>query len=138
MAEGILKHQLAIDGIEALVDSAGTSSWHHGERPDNRAILTCRKKGIDISDQRSRPFVYEDFEHFDLIFAMDHENYQNILRLTDKPEHRKKVHLIMNTLYPGSNRAVPDPYYGGDEGFNKVFKLLEDGAKAIINKHLRT
>ena len=137
MAEGILKHHLAKNGLKAVVDSAGTSAWHHGEPPDTRATITCRKKGINISDQRSRPFIYEDFDRFDLIFAMDHENYNNIIRLTDRPEHRAKVHMIMNMVNPGANRAVPDPYYGGNDGFNKVFCMLEDGAKSIIKQYIK-
>lgn len=135
MAEGILKHELAQRGLVARVDSAGTSGWHQGELPDERAIETCRRYGIDITDQRSRPFEAEDFDRFDLIYAMDQDNFRNILRMTNYEDHREKVHLIMNTVKPGANQSVPDPYYGGDSGFEKVYNMLKQAAEAIIAHH---
>jgi protein-tyrosine phosphatase len=137
MAEGILKHELLKRKIHALVDSAGTSAWHQGELPDDRAIETCMKHGIDITDQRSRPFIQEDFSRFDLIFAMDQDNFNNIQRLAQTEVDRGKVHLIMNTVNPGSNQPVPDPYYGGDEGFEKVFRMLTNASEAIIDHHMK-
>jgi protein-tyrosine phosphatase len=136
MAEGILKHQLNAAGIEALVDSAGTSSWHAGEAPDHRAIQECRKNGVDISKQRSRPFTAADLDQFDLIFAMDQENFQNILKLVTNDEQSGKVHMIMNTVHPGRNMAVPDPYYGGPQGFTTVFRMLEQASDKIIEQYL--
>jgi protein-tyrosine phosphatase len=137
MAEGILKHELSKRGIEALVDSAGTSAWHAGELPDDRAIETCLQYGIDLTDQRSRPFTPEDFDRFDLIFAMDQDNYQNIIRLSRSDADRKKVQLIMNTVTSGSNQPVPDPYYGGDAGFQKVFRMLTQASVAIIDQYVK-
>lgn len=132
MAEGILKHHLNKAGIDAYVDSAGTSAWHEGERPDSRAINECRKFGVNISSQRSRPFVSDDLETFDLIFAMDQENYNNILRHASSEDQKAKVHLIMNLVFPGKNIAVPDPYYGGDDGFTNVYIMLEKAAEKIV------
>jgi protein-tyrosine phosphatase len=136
MAEGILKEELSRRGIRVTVDSAGTSGWHAGEPPDERAIDICRKYGVEISGQRSRPFEYDDFDRFDLIFAMDSENYRNVLHLTDDPDDRSKVHLIMNVVHPGSNEAVPDPYYGGSDGFERVYRMLHEASEAIINTWL--
>jgi protein-tyrosine phosphatase len=137
MAEGIMKHHLEASGIEAYVDSAGTSGWHEGEPPDHRATITCRNHGIEISSQRSRPFAVSDFDRFDLIFAMDHENYRNLINMTDVQGDRAKVSMIMNVLHPGSNKAVPDPYFGGDEGFEVVFHMLDSAAQAIIRQHFQ-
>jgi len=136
MAEGILKHHLSLHGIRAIVDSAGTSGWHAGEPPDRRAISICKKYGVEISGQRSRPFELSDFGRFDLIFAMDSENYSTILQMTDDPALRSKVHLVMNTVRPGSNEPVPDPYYGGPDGFERVYRMLEEASEAIINTWL--
>jgi protein-tyrosine phosphatase len=135
MAEGILKHKLEQAGIKAFVDSAGTSSWHEGEAPDNRAIQECRNHGVDISRQRSRPFLPADLDQFDLIFAMDQENYQNIMREVNNDTQAARVHLIMNTVYPGENRPVPDPYYGGPQGFTTVFRMLENASDKIIDQY---
>lgn len=132
MAEGILRHHLKQNGISALVDSAGTSSWHAGEPPDSRATRECKKNGVDISAQRSRPFVPGDLDEFDLIFAMDSENYNAILRSANSDIQRSKVKLIMNQVYPGKNIPVPDPYYGGPGGFTNVYKMLDEASAKII------
>jgi protein-tyrosine phosphatase len=137
MAEGILKHELSKRGIDVLVDSAGTSAWHAGELPDDRAIETCQKHGIDLTDQRSRPFTLEDFDRFDLIFAMDQDNYRNIISMARNKIDREKVQMIMNTVTPGSNQPVPDPYYGGDAGFQKVFRMLTQASVSIIDQYVK-
>jgi protein-tyrosine phosphatase len=136
MAEGILKHHLAQHGIDAFVDSAGTSAWHAGEQPDHRAISTCKSYGIDISNQRSRPFDPADFNDFDLIFAMDQENYNTLRQIAPGEKEREKLKMIMNMVVPGRNLAVPDPYYGGDQGFHQVYEMLNLAAEAIVLKHL--
>ncbi|MFO7723003.1 MAG: low molecular weight protein-tyrosine-phosphatase [Bacteroidales bacterium] len=135
MAEGILKHKLENAGVKAIVDSAGTSAWHAGEAPDHRAVQECRKNGVDISKQRSRPFTAEDLDNFDLIFAMDQENYQNIMQKVTNDEQAKRVHLIMNTVSPDRNMPVPDPYYGGPQGFTNVFRLLEQASDKIVEQY---
>ena len=130
LAEGILRSKC--DTL--IVDSAGTASYHVGEPPDHRAINVARKNGIDISNLRARQFSINDFEEFDFIFAMDTNNYKDIINLTKSNEHKKKVFLILDKLNQ-SNQNVPDPYYGGDEGFNKVFNLLKKACNAIIEKY---
>lgn len=131
LAEGILQHKINMLQLAWEVDSAGTSSWHVGEKPDPRSIATARENGIDITYQRSRQFRAQDFLDFDLILAMDSSNFQNIQRLARHEKDRQKVKMILNFLYPGENRGVPDPYYDG--GFEKVFTMLDKACDNLIN-----
>lgn len=132
LAEGILKHKAHLKGLEWEVDSAGTASWHEGKLPDSRSIAVAKKYGIDITDQRSRPITTEDMEIYDLIFAMDSSNYQNILKLATKPAHQEKVELIMNLVEP-RNQSVPDPYRD-DDGFEEVYQMLDKACEELILK----
>lgn len=133
LAEGILASKL--DPKKYIVDSAGTAGYHVGELPDRRSIATAKLHGIDITYQRCRKFTKADFHSFDYIFAMDQSNYENILALAQTNEDRKKVQLILNQISPNSNAEVPDPYYGGDQGFENVYQLL-DKACTIFAKRL--
>lgn len=134
LAQGILEHKLKEKGIKAYIDSAGTSAYHEGEHPDRRSIAVAKKHGIDISKQRSRPFDKLDFDEFDHIFVMDSSNYQNVITLAIKEEHKHKVELILNFLNPGKNQAVPDPYYSELDGFEKVFQMLDKASDEIIKQ----
>ncbi len=136
MAEGILKRKIEENNIPALVDSAGTSNYHTGEHPDNRAIACSRKFKVEISKLKARQFGVTDFDQFDRIYVMDSSNYQDVLGLTRNEADRKKVQIIMNVMYPDTNMSVPDPYFGGEDGFDKVFLML-DNACEIIAKSLR-
>jgi protein-tyrosine phosphatase len=131
LAEGIMRKKLMESGIEGTVDSAGTASYHIGESPDPRSEEMARKYGIDISQERARAFTRSDFEQFDIIFAMDRENYTNILRLARTDEDRQKVELILNRLHPGKDLEVPDPYYGGKDGFEHVYQMLDASCERI-------
>lgn len=130
IAQGILESKAP----QWFVDSAGTSSWHEGERPDSRSILESRAHGIDIDAQRSRPVRKEDFENFDVIFAMDQSNYANLKELAPE-EHAYKIRLIMNEAYPGENRAVPDPYTGGQQGFSNVYYMLDEALEQFVKRN---
>ncbi|WP_298514823.1 low molecular weight protein-tyrosine-phosphatase [uncultured Kordia sp.] len=132
LAEGILASKL--DPTKFLVDSAGTAGYHAGELPDRRSIATARQHGFDISYQRSRKFVRNDFQTFDYIFAMDQSNYNNILSLAETEADRKKVHMILNQISPNSNAEVPDPYYGGDQGFENVYQMLDEACSIFAEK----
>ena len=134
LAEGILASKL--DPTKFQVDSAGTAGYHVGNLPDRRSIATAKQHGLDISYQRSRKFVKNDFQTFDYIFAMDESNYDNILALAETTEDRAKVHLILNQISPNSNAEVPDPYYGGDQGFENVYKMLDQACENIKNNYL--
>lgn len=134
MAEGVLAHQAKLAGLDIDVDSAGTSNWHEGEQPDSRAIAKMREKGIDISHQASRPFVVEDFDRFDRILVADRNNYHDVLALKRSVEDHNKVEMILNLSEPETNRAVPDPYYGADDGFELVYRLLDEACAELIKE----
>jgi protein-tyrosine phosphatase len=117
LAEGIMRSKLSNDFI---VDSAGTGGWHAGELPDKRSIATAKNKGLDITNQRARQFKISDFESFDYIYVMDNSNYKDVVALAPNEEAKSKVKLILNEIFPGENVDVPDPYYGGQDGFENV------------------
>lgn len=132
LAEGILKSN--VDSSKVIVDSAGTGSWHVGSKPDSRSIAVAKKNNLDITDQRGRQFSVSDFDEFDHIYVMDNSNKENVLDLAKNDEHRSKVKLILNEIFPGENVDVPDPYYGGDSGFDNVYKMLDEACEVIANK----
>jgi len=132
LAEGIMKHKCEERGLDWTIDSAGTSGWHKGELPDSRSISTAQEHGIDITDQRSRQFLESDFSNFDLILAMDSSNYQDIIKKTRDKAAIDKVKLILNYVFPGENRQVPDPYY--NNGFDHVYGLLDSACERILDE----
>ncbi len=132
LAEGILKSKLSSDNF--YVDSAGTANYHTGELPDIRSIQIAQKYHIDISDQRGRQFNVKDFDVFDHIYVMDRSNYHNVISLARNNNDKRKVKLILKELYPEDNMDVPDPYYGGQDGFQNVFNLLDKACEIISNK----
>lgn len=134
LAEGILKSKLNPDLF--IVDSAGTAAYHIGELPDYRSIAIAKKNGIDISNQRARQFVANDFNEFDLIYAMDTENYQNICSLAKNESDLIKVKMILNEIKPSEDLSVPDPYYGGDRGFENVYEMLDKTCNIIASSYL--
>ncbi len=133
LAEGILRKKIEENNLDWSVDSAGTSSWHLGERPDRRSIATARKYGVDISGQRARQFIPADLDRFDLVLAMDSSNYGDILQHAVSKEQEEKVHLIMNFLNPDQNENVPDPYWD-DNGFDLVFQMLDEACGKVLEK----
>lgn len=132
LAEGILQSKLSSENF--LVDSAGTAGYHVGELPDKRSIEVGLKYGIDITNQRSRKFTKSDFKEFDLIFAMDESNYHNIVAMSDNTTDIQKVKMILNEIHPNENRNVPDPYYGGNQGFENVYTMLDEACNVIASK----
>jgi len=135
MAEGILRDKVLKKNLAISTDSCGTGDWHVGQKPDPRAIKTLKNKGIDISDLRGRQFSIHDFDSFDIIFCMDKNNYNNILELSKNDIQKTKVKMILNEINPGANQPVPDPYYGGDSGFENVYQLLDKATDIILEKH---
>ncbi len=133
LAEGIMQNKIDQHGLNWSVDSAGTGSWHAGERPDHRSVAVAQKYGIDINYQRARQVLASDLQEFDLIFAMDSSNYQNILKMAGSKEEEKKVQMIMNIVKPDYNQNVPDPYYDNN-GFELVFEMLDEACNEIIKK----
>jgi len=132
LAEGLLAAKLPKEKF--LVDSAGTGGWHAGEQPDKRSIATAKNHGVDISKQRARQFKVSDFDTFDYIFVMDNSNKKDVLQLAKTDAHRHKVALILNEFYPNENVDVPDPYYGGIDGFEKVYQMLDQATTLLADK----
>ncbi|PVW16518.1 low molecular weight protein-tyrosine-phosphatase [Marixanthomonas spongiae] len=132
LAEGLLKAK--VDPDKVYVTSAGTGHWHVGEQPDPRSIAVAKKNNLDITDQRGRQFKAEDFNEFDHIFVMDNSNKENVLKLAKTEADRKKVQLILDEIFPGENVDVPDPYYGGDSGFDRVYDMLNQACQSIANR----
>lgn len=132
LAEGILQSKLPKENF--IVDSAGTGDWHVGQLPDKRSIATAKRHGIDITNQKAKHFTSKHFETFDYIYTMDMSNYKNVINLAPNENAKSKVKLILNELFPEENIEVPDPYYGGDEGFENVYKMLDEACTVIAKK----
>ena len=134
LAEGILQSKVNKELV--FVDSAGTAAYHLGNLPDERSIAVAKQYGIDISNQQARKFTEKDFLNFDVIYAMDKSNYQNIISLATSDEDVEKVKMILNESQPNKNYSVPDPYYGGEIGFEEVYKMLNKACDSINYKLL--
>ncbi len=134
MAEGILRKKSLDYKLDLHIDSAGTGDWHTGESPDPRAIRTANFFGINISKLKARQFNVSDFDNFDKIFAMDQSNMKNILALARNESDKNKVELLLNHIPHQKNKNVPDPWFGGEEGFTDVFNLLDEACESYINK----
>lgn len=132
MAEGLLASKLPKANF--IVDSAGTGEWHVGKHPDERSIATAKKHGIDISKQKGKHFTAKLFDEFDYIYVMDNSNYNDVIFLAKTNEHRAKVKLILDELFPGDNVDVPDPYYGLQNGFDIVYEMLNEATDVIAKK----
>ena len=128
LAEGILQQKL--DPSKIQVASAGTAGYHVGNPPDPRSIAVALQNGIDIRSQRCAKFSTADFATYDRIYAMDHSNYKNIVHLSSTDAERNKVRLLLDVLADGPEE-VPDPYYDSEEGFEKVFHLIQDACTII-------
>lgn len=127
LAHGIMEDLAKKEGLDWEVDSAGTGNWHVGESPDKRSTAIARKYRIDISEQSCRQFTAKDFERYDKIFVMDDMNLRDVLKLVRNEDDHEKVSLLLEKA------IVPDPYYE-DDLFDDVFKMIEKGCKAIIER----
>ena len=134
VAEGIMRSKIDKYKLDVVLDSAGTSTYHICQNPDKRSIANAIKHKIDISKLVAREFTKIDFENFDLIFAMDSSNYNDILRLANNENQKNKVHLLLNALSFKENKAVPDPYYGNETDFEIVFNLIDEACEKIAQK----
>lgn len=134
LAEGILKSKLPKNSF--FIDSAGTGNYHLGKNPDIRSIAIAEKHGLDISKLKGRQFNVSDFDDFDIIYAMDESNFRNILTLARDEEDKAKVKYILNEIHPGQDQNVPDPYFGGHDGFENVYNMLDEACSAIAKNLL--
>ncbi len=128
LAESILQNK--IDPEKVLVDSAGTGGYHVGNPPDPRSVAIARKNGINIEKQRCRKFQAADFSKFDVIYAMDQSNYYDIIALARNDLDIQKVKLLLEEV-DLPEKEVPDPYYDKEDGFEKVYRLIDKACEAI-------
>ena len=129
LAHGIMESKLPEDHF--YVDSAGTAAYHIGNIPDRRSIAVAKKYGLDISTQSARQFTVADFDAFDYIYAMDSSNYNNIISLARNNTDIKKVQLFLDANPSVQNKNMPDPYYGEQDGFEYVYKLVNETCEII-------
>lgn len=135
LAEGILQSKLPADKFQ--VDSAGTGNWHAGQGPDKRSVATAKNRGLDISCQIARQLKVSDFDTFDHIYVMDSSNLKDVLRLAPNEAAKTKVKMMMDEVFPGQNIDVPDPYFGGSEGFNNVYNMLDEACEIVAEKLIK-
>jgi protein-tyrosine phosphatase len=135
LAEGILQHKANAAGLGWVVDSAATEQYHIGSPPHQLSQKVARLNGIDISAQRARKFVKEDIQGFDKIYAMAPDVLSEMQYIAGKNWDDTKIDLLLNELEPGKNKAVPDPYYGPEQGFHEVFTLLNKACDVLIAKY---
>ncbi len=132
LAEGILQDKVNKRDLDWEIASSGTAGYHVGELPDSRSMDISRKHGIDISYQRSQKFQVSFLEQYDFILAMDINNYEDILSLCSTEKQRQKVQLIMDYGEDPNIREVPDPYYGGKDGFANVYDMLDEATEGFL------
>jgi protein-tyrosine phosphatase len=134
-ADGVMRDVVEKAGLSARIeiDSAGTEGWHSGKLPDQRMRQAASTRGITL-DHRARQFKAVDLERFDLILAMDRDNERNIRALDRENRHAAKIRLFCDFCTDHSEREVPDPYYGGPEGFEHVLDLIEDGCEGLLRE----
>lgn len=134
MAQGILEKKIKEHQLDVIVDSAATSDYHIDAAPDKRAISKAAEYNIDISNYKGRQINTGDFSEFDRILVMDTSNYNNVLAVVPSEEAKQKVEMILNLSQPNSNMSVPDPYFGGEEGFENVYRLLDAACDVLIEE----
>jgi protein-tyrosine phosphatase len=136
-AQGVFEHLVQSQGLAGriLVDSAGTHAYHVGNPPDRRSQAAAQDRGLDLSGQRARKIEVLDFERFDYILAMDRSNLQDLQQLIESPQH-ERLHLFMQFATRWNTDEVPDPYYGGNSGFERVLDMVEDAAEGLL-EHIR-
>lgn len=135
IAEGLMRQKITAAGLDWEVASAGTESYHVGSAPHRHSQDICNKYGVDIRQQRAQQFSAADFERYDKIYALAGDVYKEIERIGGKKADMSKVDLLLNELTPGRNESVPDPYYGGAEGYIFVYDIINSACEAIINKY---
>ncbi|MAB13842.1 low molecular weight protein-tyrosine-phosphatase [Parvibaculum sp.] len=130
-AEAVFRARAAAAGLDVEIDSAGTGAWHVGKSPDPRAQAAGEARGYDLSPLRARQVKAADFQRFDLILAMDEDNYE-MLCLKAPGDVRERIVMMMDFAPDHPERSVPDPYYGGDDGFAHVLDMLEEASDGLI------
>ena len=135
LAEGILQQKCKEAGLNWKIDSAGTNGFHNGEAPHFLSQKVASLNGVNISGQQSRQFIQEDFKRFDKIYAMALDIQEEIKEIGKDQFISSKVDLLMNEVYPGQNKEVPDPFYGAEDGYHRIYEMIEIACDAIIKNH---
>jgi len=135
IAEGVLRHKLKEQGLGWEVASAGTESYHIGEAPHVYSQKVCKDHGIDISHQRASKFTADEFDKYDIIYAMAHDVYKEIQRIGGRQAQMNKVRYFLNELHPGSNNDVPDPYNHPEKDFAIVYNVIDKTCDALIESN---
>lgn len=135
LAEGILQEKIRKASLDWTIDSAGTNGYHTGEAPHPLSIKVAAQNGIDISRQQSRQFTKKDFDQYDLIYAMAEDVIEDIKKISEDKFDHTKVELLLNEIYPGENRNVPDPWYGTEAGYHEVFEIIHSACNSIVENY---
>lgn len=136
LAEGILQKKANEAGLNWTVESAGTNGYHTGEAPHHLSQKVAKRNGVDISRQVSRRFTAGDFDRYDKIYAMADDVAMEIKRISGQKFNDNKIDYFLNELEPGSNKNVPDPWYGEEDGYTEVYELIDRACDAIIKNYL--
>lgn len=133
VAEGIFRKKIEDAGLsdKVIIDSAGTAAWHVGKPPDPRMTSAANIRGYDLTPLRARQAIADDFDKFDFIIAMDHENYDNLMDIRP-PSARANLAMFLDFAEHITETQVPDPYFGGERGFYHVIDLVENAADGLI------
>ena len=141
IAEGVMKQKIKENGLDWIVESAGTNSYHTGEPPHRFSQKICKAHGLDISGQRARTITREDFNKYDKIYALADDVYDNIQSLAGKGKVDNLEYFLNDLFRSGKNPniklndSVPDPYYGGEDGYTHVYNLIAEACDAIIDRY---
>lgn len=138
LAEGILKLKANAQNLKWTIESAGTNGYHTGEAPHHLSQKVAKLNGVDISNQVSRRFHSNDIMQYDIIYVMAQDVLDDIEKITGKNYDPRKIKFFLDELYPGQRQDVPDPWYGDEDGYHEVYKLIEETCDAIIKNYIIT
>jgi protein-tyrosine phosphatase len=136
LAEGILQHKADKVNLNWVVESAGTNGYHNGEAPHRLSQKVAKANGVDISKQISRKFVASDFGRYDKIYVMAADVLADVKRIAGEKFDGEKIDFFLNELEACKNKDVPDPWYGNEDGYVKVYKLIDETCEAILTKYI--
>ena len=137
IVEGVLQDKAQKAGLNWIVESAGTNGYHDGEAPHHLSQKVTASKGIDISHQRSRQFKKIDFSYYDLIYAMASDVISDMKLIGGNEYDNEKTFLFLEELFPGARKDVPDPWYGGEDGYIEVYNLIDRTCDEIVKKYCK-
>ena len=137
LAEGILQHKAQVAGLNWQVESAGTNGYHNGEAPHPLSQKVAKQNGIDISHQQSRRITKDDFDQFDRLYAMAGDVLSDMMDIAGNKFDSNKSTLLLDAIYPGKNKDVPDPWYSGEDAYVRTYELIEKACDAIIVDYLQ-